>query len=86
MREKFNHLYLDSHERKLLIHSLVSLPISTVIPLILFPAIGSSSLQNGYRKSTVQINLERCSDSYRIVAQSSISLYFVLLQWSLHLY
>ena len=23
MREKFNHLYLDSHERKLLIHSLV---------------------------------------------------------------
>ena len=21
MREKFNHLYLDSHERKLLIHS-----------------------------------------------------------------
>ena len=25
MREKFNHLYLDSHERKLLIHSLVEL-------------------------------------------------------------
>lgn len=25
MREKFNHLYLDSHERKLLIHSLVLL-------------------------------------------------------------
>ena len=24
-REKFNHLYLDSHERKLLIHSLVEL-------------------------------------------------------------
>ena len=23
MRDKFNHLYLDSHERKLLIHSLV---------------------------------------------------------------
>ena len=23
MREKFNHLYLDSHERKLLIHSLI---------------------------------------------------------------
>ncbi len=23
MREEFNHLYLDSHERKLLIHSLV---------------------------------------------------------------
>ena len=31
-------------------------------------------------------DLERCSDSYRIVAQSAISLYFVLLQWSLHLY
>ena len=27
----------------------VSLPISTVIPLILLPAIGSSSLQNGYK-------------------------------------
>ena len=25
MREKFNHLYLDSHERKLLVHSLVEL-------------------------------------------------------------
>ena len=25
MREKFNHLYLDSHERTLLIHSLVEL-------------------------------------------------------------
>ena len=25
MREKFNHMYLDSHERKLLIHSLVEL-------------------------------------------------------------
>ncbi|HCQ5423663.1 TPA: hypothetical protein OLY81_002614 [Clostridioides difficile] len=25
MREKLNHLYLDSHERKLLIHSLVEL-------------------------------------------------------------
>ena len=25
MREKFNHLYLDSYERKLLIHSLVEL-------------------------------------------------------------
>jgi len=25
MREKFNHLYLDSHERKLLMHSLVEL-------------------------------------------------------------
>ena len=25
MREKFNHLYLDSHERKLLIHSPVEL-------------------------------------------------------------
>ena len=25
MRDKFNHLYLDSHERKLLIHSLVEL-------------------------------------------------------------
>ena len=25
MREKFNHLYLDSHERKLIIHSLVEL-------------------------------------------------------------
>ena len=25
MRENFNHLYLDSHERKLLIHSLVEL-------------------------------------------------------------
>ena len=25
MREKFNHLYLDSHERELLIHSLVEL-------------------------------------------------------------
>ena len=25
MREKFNHLYLNSHERKLLIHSLVEL-------------------------------------------------------------
>lgn len=25
MRAKFNHLYLDSHERKLLIHSLVEL-------------------------------------------------------------
>lgn len=25
MREEFNHLYLDSHERKLLIHSLVEL-------------------------------------------------------------
>ena len=25
MREKFNHLYLDSHERKLWIHSLVEL-------------------------------------------------------------
>ena len=25
MGEKFNHLYLDSHERKLLIHSLVEL-------------------------------------------------------------
>ena len=25
MREKFNNLYLDSHERKLLIHSLVEL-------------------------------------------------------------
>ena len=25
MRVKFNHLYLDSHERKLLIHSLVEL-------------------------------------------------------------
>ena len=25
MREKFNHLNLDSHERKLLIHSLVEL-------------------------------------------------------------
>ena len=25
MREKFNHLYLDSHERKLLTHSLVEL-------------------------------------------------------------
>ena len=25
MRKKFNHLYLDSHERKLLIHSLVEL-------------------------------------------------------------
>ena len=25
MREKFNHLYLDSHERKLLIDSLVEL-------------------------------------------------------------
>lgn len=28
MREKFNHLYLDSHERKLLIHSLVELKIN----------------------------------------------------------
>ena len=25
MRAKFNHLYLDSHERKLLMHSLVEL-------------------------------------------------------------
>ena len=25
MREKFNHMYLDSHERKLLIHSLIEL-------------------------------------------------------------
>ena len=25
MRDKFNHLYLDSHERKLFIHSLVEL-------------------------------------------------------------
>ena len=25
MREKFNHLYLDNHERKLLIHSLIEL-------------------------------------------------------------
>ena len=25
MREKLNHLYLDNHERKLLIHSLVEL-------------------------------------------------------------
>ena len=25
MREKFNHLYLDSHDRQLLIHSLVEL-------------------------------------------------------------
>ena len=25
MREKFNHMYLDSHERKLLVHSLVEL-------------------------------------------------------------
>ena len=25
MREKFNHLYLDSHERQLVIHSLVEL-------------------------------------------------------------
>lgn len=25
MRDKFNHLYLDSHERKHLIHSLVEL-------------------------------------------------------------
>ena len=29
MREKFNHLYLDSHERKLLIHSHVELKKST---------------------------------------------------------
>ena len=29
MRDKFNHLYLDSHERKLLIHSLVELKISS---------------------------------------------------------
>lgn len=28
MREKVNHLYLDSHERKLLIHSLVELKIN----------------------------------------------------------
>ena len=25
MREKFNHMYLDSHESKLLVHSLVEL-------------------------------------------------------------
>ena len=25
MREKFNHLYLDNHERKLLLHSLIDL-------------------------------------------------------------
>ena len=25
MREKFNHLYLDSHERQIVIHSLVEL-------------------------------------------------------------
>ena len=30
MREKFNHLYLDSHERKLLIHSLVELKNSRI--------------------------------------------------------
>lgn len=29
MRENFNHLYLDSHERILLIHSLVELKISS---------------------------------------------------------
>lgn len=29
MREKFNHLYLDNHERKLLLHSLIELKINS---------------------------------------------------------
>ena len=33
MREKFNHLYLDSHERKLLIHSLVELKNQLMLPI-----------------------------------------------------
>ena len=41
MRDKFNHLYLDSHERKLLIHSLVGrLPIHVRCLLDEFANIG----------------------------------------------
>lgn len=31
MREKFNHMYLDSHERKLLIHSLIELKMQILL-------------------------------------------------------
>ena len=45
MREKFNHLYLDSHERKLLIHSLVELKMNNPVPV---------SLLSGDRKPQIR--------------------------------
>ena len=42
MKEKFNHLYLDSHERKLLIHSLVDTTCEIAVAMVA-PATPKSS-------------------------------------------
>lgn len=57
MRDKFNHLYLDSHERKLLIHSLVELKNQLIqqgrytdcVDELIFKVINASRLQINVR-------------------------------------
>ena len=62
MREKFNHLYLDSHERKLLIHSLVELKNQLIQQGRYYYICGRNKQERGhhcdYKASLRKIDIE----------------------------
>ena len=70
MREKFNHLYLDSHERKLLIHSLVELKSQLIqqgrytdcVDELIFKVINAK-----LRKSSIEMETITLDNIYKLM-------------------